>query len=76
MGQTYIFVTFIVIGVSIIMYGLRTTQGRTQPKMVFFERPLLTALRIKDPHEMRRVLGRIRVVYGIFLVIIGIWGLF
>ena len=74
MGTNYLFILLIIVGVGIIIGGIQNTRGRRQPTMNIVERPLITALQLKDPNETRRVLGRIRVVYGIFFVIMGIWG--
>ncbi len=75
MEQAYLFVVLIIVGVVITIYGLQSTTGRRQPKMNIIERPLIAALQLKNPNQTRRVLGRVRVVYGMFFVIMGIWGL-
>ena len=75
MLDTALFVTLLVVGVLIALQGIwvRRRPERAQP--VFLERPLLDVLDLEDPREMARVLGRLRVVYGLFFILLGLWGL-
>ena len=42
---------------------------------MFFERPLLAVLALKGPREEALILGRLRLVYALFLIVLGVWGL-
>ena len=72
---TALLVALISAGVVIALQGFFIVKGRRVARAAFFERPLLEALALKDATRRALILGRLRVVYGLFLVMAGIWGL-
>jgi hypothetical protein len=62
-------------GIVIALQGLLILRGRRRPRAALFERPLLSALSLKEESQVVQVLGRLRIVYGLFLVVTAIWGL-
>ena len=62
-------------GIVIALQGFLLIRGRRRARVAFFERPLISALSLKKEAQVTRVLGRLRVVYGLFLVVVGVWGL-
>lgn len=70
-----IFGAMIGLGLVTGVYGWLALKGRRLPSPLFLERPLLQVLALKDPREEALILGRLRLVYALFLIILGIWGL-
>lgn len=75
MLTTAILAGLIAAGVMVALQGLLAMRGRrpVQPNIV--ERPLIEALALKNERQVTVVLGRLRLVYGLFLVVLGVWGL-
>jgi hypothetical protein len=73
-GETLL-VAMIAAGVVIIVQGLLTLLGRRRARVTLLERPLFEVLSPKDDDQTMRTLGQLRLVYGFFLVAVGIWGL-
>jgi hypothetical protein len=72
---TALLVGLVSAGIVLALQGYLILKGRRKGRAVFFERPLLEALALKDATRMALVLGRLRMVYGLFLVLVGVWGL-
>jgi hypothetical protein len=72
---TALLVALVSAGIVLALQGYLILKGRRKGRAVFFERPLLEALGLKDATRMALVLGRLRMVYGLFLVLVGVWGL-
>jgi hypothetical protein len=72
---TALLVALISAGTVIALQGYFVTKGRRKARVAFFERPLVEALALKDAARTAMILGRLRMVYGLFLVLAGIWGL-
>lgn len=70
-----ILVAFISAGIVTAIQGILVLRGRRRAKPLPFERPLLDVLSPKQPDQRLQILGRLRLVYGIFLFVVGIWGL-
>ena len=70
-----ILIALISAGVITALQGLLTMQGKRRAHVSFIERPLIDALALKKESQVVQVLGRLRLVYGLFLVVVGIWGL-
>jgi hypothetical protein len=62
-------------GVVIALQGYLVIRGKRRPRAALFEKMLLEALALKTEAQTARVLGRLRVVYGFFLVAVALWGL-
>ncbi len=62
-------------GVIIALQGYLIMRGKRQPQVAFFEKTLLEALRPKTKAQRVLILGRLRIVYGFFLVAVALWGL-
>lgn len=62
-------------GVITTLQGLLTMRGKRRARVTLIERPLIDALALKKESQVVQVLGRLRLVYGLFLVVVGIWGL-
>ncbi len=62
-------------GVITALQGLLTMRGKRRARVTLIERPLIDALALKKESQVVQVLGRLRLVYGLFLVVVGIWGL-
>ncbi len=62
-------------GVITALQGLLTMRGKIRANVTFIERPLIDALALKEEAQVVEVLGRLRLVYGLFLTVVGIWGL-
>ncbi len=75
MWEKVIFGALIGLGVVTGIYGWGILKGRRLPKPMFFERPLLAVLALKGPREEALILGRLRLVYALFLIVLGVWGL-
>ena len=63
------------IGVVAALQGVLATRGRRRVHPNFFERPLMDVVEPKDQAEMNRALGYIRLGYGLFLVVVGVWAM-
>lgn len=74
MVVTVLLVAIVAAGVTITVRGILALRGRHRPRVSFLERQLIEVLSPKD-EELPRVLGRLRIVYGLFLVVVGAWGL-
>ncbi len=62
-------------GVITALQGVLVLRGRRRAQALPFEKPLLDVLGLKNAAQTLRVLGRLRLIYGIFLVVVGVWGL-
>ena len=62
-------------GVITAVQGLSTMRGKRRARVTLIERPLIDALALKKESQVVQVLGRLRLVYGLVLVGVGIWGL-
>ena len=62
-------------GVITALQGLLTMRGKRRARVTLIERPLIDALALKKESQVVQVLGRLRLVYGLCLVVVGIWGL-
>jgi hypothetical protein len=74
-NTTAVLVVVIALGASVAVQGLLAIWGKRAARPNFFERPLIEALELKEPAEVSRVLGRIRLIYGIFLIATGAWAM-
>lgn len=72
---TALLAAMIAAGATIAIQGYLIIKGRRAARIAFFERPLVEVLALKDTARVGLILGRLRVVYGFFLVVAGIWGL-
>jgi len=70
-----ILIALISAGVITALQGLLTMRGKRRANVTFIERPLIDALALKKETQVVQVLGRLRLVYGLFLIVVGIWGL-
>ena len=70
-----ILIALVSAGVITVLQGLLTMRGKRRAHVTFVERPLIDALALKSETEVEQVLGRLRLVYGLFLTVVGIWGL-
>ena len=75
MAKTYVFIVVIAFGVLIAMQGVRLLRSKRKANVLPPERVLMSVFGGNNPENQLRVLGRIRVVIGIFLVVIGIWAM-
>jgi hypothetical protein len=75
MAKTYVFIVFIAIGVLEAIQGLRLLRGKGQGSVLLPERMLLSAFGGNEPEKQMRILGRIRIIIGLFLIVVGIWAL-
>ena len=62
-------------GVVIALQGFLIIRGKRRPRAAFFERMLLDALSLRKEAQTNQVLGRLRVVYGFFLIVVALWAL-
>lgn len=58
------------------LQGLLTMRGRRHANVTLIERSPIDALALKGETWVVQVLGRLRLAYGLFLTVVGIWGLF
>ena len=70
-----ILIALVSAGVITALQGVLTMRGKRHANVTFIERPLIDALALKNEAQVVRVLGRLRLVYGLFLIVVGIWGL-
>ena len=70
-----ILIALVSAGVITALQGLLTMRGRRRAHVTFIEGPLIDALALKKETQVVQVLGRLRLVYGLFLIVVGIWGL-
>jgi hypothetical protein len=75
MVSTAILAGLVAAGVVVALQGLLSIRGRRQAHPNVVERPLIEALALKDERQVTLVLGRLRLVYGLFLIVLGVWGL-
>jgi hypothetical protein len=66
---------FIGIGVVVALQGILAIRGKRRVRPNFFERHLLEVVVPKDQAQMSRLLGRIRLAYGFFLIVLGFWAI-
>lgn len=71
----FLLIAFVSAGVVIALQGWLIIKGRRKARPLLFEKPLVDVLDLKKESDVLRVLGRLRLVYGVFLVVVGIWGL-
>jgi hypothetical protein len=72
---TALLVALVASGMVIALQGYLIIRGKRQAQAAFFERPLLDVLALKEPARTAQILGRLRMVYGLFLILVGVWGL-
>jgi hypothetical protein len=70
-----ILIALISAGVITALQGLLTMRGKRHAHVTLIERPLIDVLALKEETQVVQVLGRLRLVYGLFLIVVGIWGL-
>ena len=75
MGKTYVFIVVITFGTLIVIQGIRLLRRRGKTSVLPPERVLMSVFGGNNVDNQLRILGRIRIVIGIFLVVIGIWAL-
>jgi len=75
MPETFIFIALITVGVIVALQGIQTMRGRYKPRANIVEHAFVSTLEIKDHKKITQIVGRLRVVYGLFFVILGIWAL-
>ena len=75
MVATAFLVALVSAGAVIALQGYLVTRGKRRPFVTLPERRLLEALPLKAETQKLQALGRLRVVYGIFLIVVGLWGL-
>jgi len=71
----FLLIALISAGVIVTLQGVLTMRGRRPARVTLLERPLIEALSLREATQVTQVLGRLRLVYGLFLVVIGVWGL-
>jgi len=54
------------------MLGLR---GRLTLRASFWERPFIALWETKDKTRVPKILGRMRIIYGVFFITLGFWSL-
>jgi len=70
-----ILIALISAGVITALQGVLTMRGKRRANVTFIERPLIDVLSLKEETHVVQVLGRLRLVYGLFMIVVGIWGL-
>jgi len=70
-----ILIALVSAGVITAFRGVLTMRGKRHANVTFIERPLIDALALKKEAQVVQVLGRLRLVYGLFLTVVGVWGL-
>ncbi|TFG67650.1 MAG: hypothetical protein E4H27_08750 [Anaerolineales bacterium] len=75
MAKTFVFIVVITAGVLIALEGIRMLNKRSAPRAFAPEVMLMSVFGGKNKVNQLRVLGRLRVVMGIFLIVIGIWAM-
>ena len=75
MAKTYVFIVVITFGTIIAIQGIRLLRGHEKTSIFPPERILMSVFGGNDITIQLRVLGRIRVVIGVFHIAIGIWAL-
>jgi hypothetical protein len=75
MAKTFIFIVVITAGILIALQGMRMLRSKSKPRAFPPEIVLMSLFGGKNTANQMRVLGRLRVVIGIFLVVIGIWAM-
>jgi hypothetical protein len=71
----YVFMMVITFGVLIAIGGVRLLRSPHKVRVLPPERVLMSVLGGNDRVKQLQVLGRMRVVVGAFLVVIGIWAM-
>jgi hypothetical protein len=61
------------VGVFAIVQGLLAILGKTKLRPNVFEQPLLEALVPKNEVDANRMLGRIRLIFGFFFLVLAFW---
>ena len=75
MTETYIFIVVITFGVIIVIQGARLIRRKGKTSVLPPERVLMSVFGGDDPEKQLHILGRVRIVIGIFLILIGMWAL-
>jgi hypothetical protein len=76
MFETMLFVALISAGGVIVVQGILLRRRPQRARPIFLERPLFDVLDLQDPDEKAKILSRLRIVYGVFFIFLGLWGLF
>jgi hypothetical protein len=66
---------FIGMGAVAAVQGVMAIKGRRRIRPNVFERPLMDVVDPKNEDEMSRLLGRIRLAYGFFFIVLGLWAM-
>ncbi len=71
------FVSFLLIGLGagLCIQGILAMRGRQTLHANFLERPFVTLWESKDKARIPKILGRMRITYGVFFIILGLWSL-
>lgn len=75
MFETALFAALTAAGVVIALQGVLMGRRPQWARLFFLERPLFNVLDLEDPEDIAKVLGRLRIIYGVFFILLGVWGL-
>ncbi|MGC9523182.1 MAG: hypothetical protein ACP5HG_15025 [Anaerolineae bacterium] len=74
MFVTALLAAMVAAGATLTVRGILALRGRYRPRVSLVERPLIDVIAPKD-EALPLVLGRLRIAFGVFLMVAGIWGL-
>ncbi len=71
------FISFLLIGLGagLCLQGILALRGRLTLRASFWERPFIALWETKDKTRIPKILGRMRIIYGVFFITLGFWSL-
>ncbi len=75
MFEMALFAALTAAGIVIVLQGILMRRRPQRAHPTFLERPLFNVLDLEDPEDVAEVLGRLRIIYGLFFILLGVWGL-
>lgn len=71
------FISFLLIGLgaALCVQGILALRRRLTLRANFLERSFVALWETKDKTRAPQILGRMRIIYGVFFIILGFWSL-
>ena len=75
MGSGFVSFALIGLGIALCIQGVLTLRRRLTLRANFFERPIIALWQDKKA-RIPKILGQMRLMYGVFFLFVGVWSLF
>jgi len=71
----FVSLALIGLGFSLCVQSVLGLRGRLTLRASFWERPFIALWETKDKTRVPKILGRMRIIYGVFFITLGFWSL-